>query len=285
MKKIIFMAIMLLVCFGVSANAATNFKIDISAINTEADVSDTVIYTSDFGTSILKDELNASHGFNDFYVVTVVPKASNDNTSAEITSEDVSFDENGATSEDNISIETPSEDASIEINDTSAENNDAPIVSNEPVNSEDGIVSNSSTDVSTRLQNVLEKYRAWRNSTVYEIEKIYSPDYENKNVEIPENGFVIAFPKTTEFSDGGKTLNGSNISVGDEVKLYGIDLEKTTLSNDAYVEIQLSDKGLMEDIPQTGDMSGVVFFCMIGAAAVLVALGAYRRMKKENNLL
>ena len=284
MKKIIFMAIMLLVCFGVSANAATNFKIDISAINTEADVSDTVIYTPDFGTSILKDELNSSHGFNDFYVVTVVPKTNNDNTSTEITSEDVSFDENGTISEDNISMETPSEDVSIEINDTSAENNDAPIVSNDSVNSE-GDVSNSSTDVSTRLQNVLEKYRAWRNSVVYEVEKIYSPDYENKNVEIPENGFVIAFPKTTEFSDGGKTLNGSNISVGDEVKLYGIDLEKTTLSNDAYVEIQLSDKGLMEDIPQTGDMSGVVFFCMIGAAAVLVALGAYRRMKKENNLL
>lgn len=284
MKKIIFMAITLLVCFGVSANAATNFKIDITAINTEADTSDTVIYTPDFGDSILKDELNASHGFNDYYVVTVVPKGESDNTSSEITSADVSFDENGTTSDGNMSLETPSEDASSESTNASSESNDTPIVSNDAVNSEDDIVSNSS-DASSRLQSALEKYRAWRNSVVYEVEKIYSPDYQNKDVEIPENGFVIAFPKTTEFANGSETVNGSKISVGDEVKLYGIDLEKSTLSDGAYAEIQLSDKGLMEDIPQTGDVSGVVFFCMVGAVAVFVALGAYRRMKKENNLL
>ena len=252
MRKVIFIAAALVICFTLSASAATTLVLEPDSINMEADTGSVVIYTSAFGDTILSGEINDEHGFRDFYALTVVPKMTNNNASGDASEEKTSSEGeadlsndilNSSAQEDVIS----SEDASDVI---------PPVI---PSESADFVAETATAS----------DYR-------YKIQAVYNPGTADKDIAIPENGFVIVFPasKLGDVSDG-------DIAADAPVALFGIDLEKPEISDGAYVEIDISEKGLLGDIPQTSDDGRIALFAVLAifTAGALVKLYSIKRSR------
>lgn len=249
-------ALALTFCFSLSAFAASAFTVSIDGINEASSGNKTVIYTRDFGEFMPVAE-------GEYYVITVVPKI----TAGDLSENDILGGNQSAPSSGEVS-ETPN------VSDVSEILSEASDVIPEIVS----------------VPSVAETLSA--SDYKYKVEKVYSPSDIRENISIPQNGFAIMLRDSGESSEdtvsdlssetSGVTPQSRNASVTDveigaPVAVYGIDFNTLTVSEGAYVQIELSDKGLLGDIPQTSDGSMTAIFTVVACLSVLSAAWFYRK--------
>ncbi len=247
MKKIIIAAVVLAVCFTLTASGQSVLTLHPTGIDQEANTGDVVIYTSRFGDTILAGEVNDDHGFKNFYVLSIVPRINEELSESEIESSSVS----------DVASEEISEIVSEPLESYESSSVLPDFGSSTENGTSDGVTTASAAD-----------YK-------YKIEAVYAPGDSDKDVTIPENGFVIAFEVSEEESET------ANINKGDLVAIYGINLEEGSVNDGAYVEIDLSQRDLMGDIPETADKSKIAFFAILGVTSTFAAFAFYNRRFKS----
>ncbi len=271
MKKTLFVlsALALVLCFSISASAKSVFTLSVDSVNTAPTETDTVIYTRDFG-----EKVPVSQG--EYYVITVIPK---------ITDSVVSENDNG-----NGEVESSvvvSEDISV-LPEASEEVSEAPQVS-----SEDTV---SLPEVSDVIPEVITSdsvaETASQSEYRYKVENIYSPASMRDNIIIPENGFAVlvrgsenegaSSGEESNISDSSaeaRAFSLSDVEAGTPVAVYGVDFEGNTISENAYLEFDLSNKDLLGDVPQTSDSGAVVLFTVVASLSVLSAIWFFSRKR------
>ena len=256
MKKTVITALALALCFSLTAFAANIFTQGIDAINTAVEENKTVIYTPSYTGTISGEGKDLS--FSNHYVITVVPR---------ILGTDVSEDIEGGTS-----VES-SLDSSVEIPPVTSEQ------ASEETTSEGTLPTISEGETTTETA-------AYRESEYkYKVEKVYKPGTAVNGVSVPENGFVLVFSAesngslVSEESTLGREVTASDIESGAPLAIYGVDFETNTLGSNAYFEIDLSDKGLSGDIPQTSD-SGIIVTLSVVAVTAAAATFLFCRKRK-----
>ncbi len=274
MKKTVLAAtvVAIALCFSLSVNAASVFTVSVDSINSSETDNKNIIYTRDFGETVPEAE-------GDYYVITVIPKITNSDTSVEESSEEIS-----STTSDTTEIPQSSSDSTEESSTLS------------DVLSDDSIISSDITsEISNVIPEIISSSDATETASVgsykYKIENVYSPSDVKRNISIPENGFAVIFRSenntvtseiseisdsvtTSETSDSSvetRNVSASDIEAGAPVAVYGVNFETLSVSEGAYIEIDLSGKGLLGDIPQTSDNNMTAIFTVVASLSVLSA--------------
>lgn len=261
-KTVIAVAVAFALCFSLSVSAASMFTVSVDSINESAVDNETVIYTRAFGDTIPTVQ-------EDCYVITVIPKIIGD-----------------------ISEETTSEESSSESTETTEDTQTTSDVTDDDVPSEISAVVSESVSEIVSSSNVAETVAS--SDFRYKVEKVYSPFDSKENISIPENGFVVVFKSEEDFiaqvssedvvtsdnensSVATRNVTASDIEVGAPVAVYGVNFETLTVSEGAYLEIDLSGKGLLGDVPQTSDNSMTAIFIVVASLSVLSAAWICRK--------
>lgn len=269
MKKTLFVlsALALVLCFSLSVSAQSVFTLSVDSVNTAPTETDTVIYTREYG-----EKVPVSQG--EYYVITVIPKitdsivSENDNGNGEVESSFVSLDES-------YLIPELSED----------------VTESPQVSAEDTVSLPEVSDVIPEIitsDSVAET--ASQSEYRYKVENIYSPASTRDNIIIPENGFAVlvrgnenvsvdAESDISETSAEARAFSLSDVEAGTPVAVYGVDFEGNTISENAYLEFDLSHKDLLGDVPQTSDSGAVVLFTVVASLSVLSAIWFFSRKR------
>ena len=254
----VFTASALAFCFALSVCAASVFTISVDGINQAQSENKTIVYTRAYGEKVPSAD-------GEYYVITVVPKFIGDDSSEnDIQSNEIS--------------ELISEEVS-DIPDVTMDVSDYSNVSFE--------VSEIVSEIFS-MESVAET--AADSNYKYKVENIFTPSDSRENISIPQNGFAVLFRSgdlsgvgenslnvTSDASAESRNANISDVEIGSPVAVYGIDFNTLSVSEGAYIEIELSEKGLLGDIPQTSDRSMTAIFTVVASLSVLSAAWFYRR--------
>lgn len=276
-KAILSVALTLLLCFSLTANASGSISFSIDSVNTAYD-GNTVIYTENYGGTIPAVDEN-------YIIISVVPKFESEDSS-QITDESVSEDSSVMPDISSDVSETPSGEVSL-LPETSSDSitpdtssGNGSIIPETP--SGDGsIIPETPSGNEGVIPEILPSQQT--SEYKYKVENVYFSAESREGITVSEGGFILVIPKDNDNSSAVSTssreLSVYDIEKGTPVALHGVNLEENTLTEGAFVEFDLSEKELQGDIPQTSDNGMTAIFTVVAALSVLLSALLYRRRK------